>query len=106
MGATYGITFGGLFATVLQIGSTFFPARPAALPLAVKSAYFSAWLPAGSNDNKGGYLPGRWPTFWTYTHAYSRQCWPELFLCRRQYLGWTGLIEFDGKALTWMGAPS
>ena len=44
--------------------STFSPARPPALPLAVKSPYLSTWLAAGSDGGNGGYLPGEWPTFW------------------------------------------
>ena len=44
--------------------SYFSPARPPALPLAVKSPYLSTWLPAGKNGGNGGYLAGEWPTFW------------------------------------------
>jgi hypothetical protein len=55
----------GLFLTAIaQVNSTFTPARPPAIPLAVKNPYLSVWLPAGDNPN-GGYLPGQWPTFWT-----------------------------------------
>jgi len=46
-----------------QSGSTFNPARPPAIPLAVKSPYFSSWLQAGSDGGNGGYLPGKWPQF-------------------------------------------
>jgi hypothetical protein len=46
--------------------STFRPARPPSIPLAVKNPYLSAWLPAGSNGGNGGYLVGERPTFWTY----------------------------------------
>ncbi|KAI8932120.1 hypothetical protein NX059_011005 [Plenodomus lindquistii] len=79
--------FVSLLAAAAHIGSTSFPARPPALPLAVKSPYLSAWLPAGSMDSDGGYLPGRWATFWA-----------------GQDVGWTGLVKVDGKTLTWMGA--
>jgi hypothetical protein len=48
-----------------QTGSTFFPARPPAVPLAVRSPYLSTWLEAGSDGGNGGYLAGEWPTFWT-----------------------------------------
>ncbi|KAF2848167.1 DUF1793-domain-containing protein [Plenodomus tracheiphilus IPT5] len=82
------IIFGEYLVTAAQTGSTFSPARPPALPLAVKSPYFNTWLPAGSNDGNGGYLPGRWPTFYV-----------------GQDIGWTGLIRVDSKTLTWMGAP-
>lgn len=49
--------------------STFSPARPPAIPLAVKSPYMSTWLQAGRDgtgvdSGNGGYLPGEWPTFW------------------------------------------
>ncbi|KAF2260386.1 glutaminase GtaA [Lojkania enalia] len=68
--------------------STFSPARPPSLPLAVKSPYLSTWFPAGSNGGNGGYLPGQWPSFYT-----------------GQITGWTGLIRVDGNTFTWMGAP-
>lgn len=53
---------------VTSIGaqSTFTPARPPALPLAVKSPYLSTWQNAGSDGGNGGYLPGQWPRFWQY----------------------------------------
>ena len=49
--------------------STFSPARPPAIPLAVKSPYLSCWQQAGSDaeaggPGNGGYLAGQWPTFW------------------------------------------
>jgi len=43
---------------------TFSPARPPAIPLAVKSPYLNTWLQAGSEGGNGGYLAGEWPTFW------------------------------------------
>lgn len=46
-------------------GSTFFPARPPAIPLAVKSPYLNTWQNAGSDGGNGGYLAGQWPTFWS-----------------------------------------
>ncbi|KAJ4331030.1 hypothetical protein N0V87_009488 [Didymella glomerata] len=75
-----------LAATSAQ--STFTPARPPSLPLAVKSPYLSTWLPAGSDGDNGGYLPGQWPQFYT-----------------GQVLGWTGLVRVDNETFTWMGAP-
>lgn len=55
-----------LYIVAAQSSSTFTPARPPSLPLAVKSPYLSTWLPAGSDFGNGGYLPGQWPSFWTY----------------------------------------
>ncbi|KAF4222706.1 hypothetical protein CNMCM8980_007868 [Aspergillus fumigatiaffinis] len=68
--------------------STFSPARPPALPLAVKSPYLSTWLSAGSDGGNGGYLAGEWPAFW-----------------EGQINGWAGLIRVDGAVYTWMGLP-
>jgi hypothetical protein len=47
-----------------QDSSTFTPARPPAIPLAVKSPYLNTILNAGSDGGNGGYLAGQWPTFW------------------------------------------
>ncbi|KAL1998449.1 hypothetical protein VTN02DRAFT_6160 [Thermoascus thermophilus] len=68
--------------------SAFIPARPPALPLAVKSPYVNTWLDAGRDGGDGGYLPGQWPVFWT-----------------NQVTGWTGMIRVDGEVYTWMGLP-
>ncbi|KAI4665545.1 uncharacterized protein J4E78_003007 [Alternaria triticimaculans] len=76
------------FTTSAQSSSTFTPARPPSLPLAVKSPYLSTWFPAGSDGGNGGYLPGQWPSFWT-----------------GQILGWTGLVKVDGNTFVWMGKP-
>ncbi|KAF3390622.1 Glutaminase A [Penicillium rolfsii] len=76
------------FVTAIGAQSTFTPARPPALPLAVKSPYLSTWLHAGSTGGNGGYLPGQWPVFW-----------------ENQVTGWCGLIRVDGNAYTWMGLP-
>ncbi|KAL6237071.1 hypothetical protein BDW75DRAFT_249538 [Aspergillus navahoensis] len=75
-------------AILTDAASTFSPARPPALPLAVKSPYLSTWLPAGSDGGNGGYLAGEWPTFWG-----------------GQITGWAGLIRVDGQVYTWMGLP-
>jgi hypothetical protein len=59
----------GLFSILLGVAnavSTFAPARPPAIPLAVKSPYFSTWQQAGSDGGNGGYLAGQWPTFWQW----------------------------------------
>ncbi|KAM5543407.1 hypothetical protein V8D89_002658 [Ganoderma adspersum] len=60
------------------------PFNPAAVPLAVRSPYLSAWLPQGA----GTALSDAWPTFWTGS-----------------ILGWAGLTKVDGQAYIWMGAP-
>ena len=54
-------------STAQQTGaeSTFDPARPPDIPLAVRSPYLSTWQPAGSNGGNGGYLAGQYPSFWT-----------------------------------------
>lgn len=78
-------------AALLKIttaASTFSPARPPALPLAVKSPYFNTYQFAGSDGGNGGYLYGQWPTFWA-----------------GQVTAWTGFIRVDGVTYTWMGAP-
>ncbi|EPS26858.1 Glutaminase A [Penicillium oxalicum] len=69
--------------------STFSPARPPALPLAVKSPYLSTWQDAGRDGGNGGYLAGQWPVFWN-----------------NQVTGWCGLIRVDGTTYTWMGLPN
>ena len=45
--------------------SVFSPARPPAIPLAVRSPYLSTWLNVGSDGGNGGYLAGEWPVHWT-----------------------------------------
>lgn len=59
-------------SSTLQVNSTFSPARPPAIPLAVKNPYLSVWLPAGSKGS--GLLPGQWPSFYTFV-AISKQIW-------------------------------
>ncbi|KAH9853554.1 DUF1793-domain-containing protein [Lenzites betulinus] len=61
------------------------PFNPAAVPLAVRSPYLSAWLPQGA----GTALNGAWPTFWTGS-----------------ILGWAGFVKVDGVAYNWLGDPS
>ena len=52
------------FTTITSAQSSFSPARPPAIPLAVRSPYLSTWLFAGSDGGNGGYLAGEWATFW------------------------------------------
>jgi hypothetical protein len=58
--------FAGLTASLALASaqSTFTPARPPAIPLAVKSPYFHTWQFAGSDGGNGGYLYGQWQQFW------------------------------------------
>ncbi|RYO85211.1 hypothetical protein DL766_009021 [Monosporascus sp. MC13-8B] len=67
--------------------STFSPARPPSIPLAVKSPYLNSWLNVGSDGGNGGYLAGAWPRFWA-----------------QQITGWAGFIRVDGAAYAWLGA--
>lgn len=79
----------GMFVDITKgQSSTFSPARPPAIPLAVKSPYLNTWLQAGQNGGNGGYLAGEWPRFWA-----------------GQVTAWTGMIRVDGTTYTWMGAP-
>ncbi|QQK48227.1 Glutaminase GtaA [Penicillium digitatum] len=76
------------FVSSVGAQSTFSPARPPAIPLAVRSPYLSTWLDVGSDGGNGGYLAGQWPVFW-----------------QNQVTGWAGLIRVDGNTYTWMGLP-
>lgn len=55
---------GFVCASVVAAQGTFSPARPPAIPLAVRSPYLSTWLDVGSDDGDGGTLAGRWAQFW------------------------------------------
>lgn len=74
-----------LLITVIVAQSTFKPARPPAIPLAVRTPYLSTWQAAGSDGGNGGYLAGGWPTFWA-----------------GQVTGWCGMIKVDNEVYTWM----
>ncbi|KAJ6085590.1 hypothetical protein N7499_005219 [Penicillium canescens] len=76
------------FIASIGAQSTFSPARPPSIPLAVRSPYLSTWLNVGSDGGNGGYLAGQWPVFW-----------------QNQVTGWCGLIRVDGNVYTWMGLP-
>ncbi|SMR41291.1 unnamed protein product [Zymoseptoria tritici ST99CH_1E4] len=89
MWAPYLLSSLPLLASLVTAESTFSPARPPAIPLAVKTPYLSTWQKAGSIDGgNGGYLAGEWPTFWAGA-----------------IVGWCGLIKVDGQTYTWMGKP-
>ncbi|KAB8360892.1 hypothetical protein FH972_024625 [Carpinus fangiana] len=75
-------------ASLASAASSFSPARPPAIPLAVKSPYLSAYQAAGLDGGNGGYLAGQFPTFWAGSS-----------------LGWAGLIRVDGTVFTWLGNP-
>ncbi|KAI0402538.1 glutaminase GtaA [Xylaria palmicola] len=87
MGLKDALTGALLFGGVALGVSTFSPARPPAIPLAVKAPYLNTWLNAGSDGGNGGYLAGQWPVFW-----------------QQQITAWTGLIRVDGAVYQWMGA--
>lgn len=72
-------------AVAAQSASTFSPARPPAIPLAVRTPYLSTWQKAGSDGGNGGYLAGQWPSFWA-----------------GQINGWCGMIKVDNTTYTWM----
>ncbi|KAF4625758.1 hypothetical protein G7Y89_g12403 [Cudoniella acicularis] len=76
-------------------GSTFTPARPPAIPLAVRSPYMNTWLEVGSDGGSGGNLAGYWP---------GPQPGPVAGP-NGAVTGWAGLIKVDGTSYTWMGAP-
>ncbi|KAI1303429.1 glutaminase GtaA [Xylaria venustula] len=76
-----------LFSGITLGASTFSPARPPAIPLAVKAPYLNTWLNAGSDGGNGGYLAGEWPVLWT-----------------QHITAWAGLIRVDGAVYQWMGA--
>ncbi|KAI5860315.1 glutaminase A [Durotheca rogersii] len=88
MGLGSVLAWWALFGSLAHAVSTFSPARPPAIPLAVKAPYLNSWLRVGSDGGSGGYLAGSWPTFWT-----------------EQITGWVGFIRVDGKAYNWLGAP-
>ncbi|KAI7602115.1 hypothetical protein KC319_g22356, partial [Hortaea werneckii] len=75
-------------AAVANAQSSFSPARPPALPLAVRSPYLNTNQAAGSDGGNGGYLAGEWPSFWNGAIT-----------------GWTGFIRVDNTTYTWMGNP-
>ncbi|KAI0910006.1 glutaminase GtaA [Ustulina deusta] len=87
MGFKDALTGAFLFGGLAFGASTFSPARPPAIPLAVKAPYLNTWLNAGSDGGNGGYLAGEWPVFWT-----------------QHVTAWTGMIRVDGTAYQWMGA--
>ncbi|KAK2625981.1 hypothetical protein QTJ16_004243 [Diplocarpon rosae] len=89
------ITIAAVFES-LASGSTFSPARPPAIPLAVKSPYMSTWLEVGNN---GGNLAGSWPRFWAGPQPGS------VAGNNGAVTGWAGLIKVDGATYTWMGDP-
>ncbi|KAK2596697.1 hypothetical protein QQS21_006212 [Conoideocrella luteorostrata] len=69
----------------VEADSTYSPARPPAVPLAVRSPYLNVWL-NGQENGPHAVLPGQWPRYW----ATGVQ-------------GWQGFIRVDGKAYNWMG---
>jgi Domain of unknown function (DUF5127)/Domain of unknown function (DUF4965)/Domain of unknown function (DUF1793)/Domain of unknown function (DUF4964) len=72
----------GAHGSPAAVAPVFDPIRPPAVPLAVRSPYLSAWLPA---DNPAG----TWPTFWT-----------------GRTTAMTGIAEIDGTPYLFLGAPN
>ncbi|MFJ2955413.1 glutaminase domain-containing protein [Streptomyces sp. NPDC087270] len=64
------------------VDTVFDPIRPPAVPLAVRSPYLSAWLPASNTA-------GTWPTFWT-----------------GRTTAMTGIAQIDGVPYLFLGAPN
>ncbi|OCH93360.1 hypothetical protein OBBRIDRAFT_725019 [Obba rivulosa] len=62
---------------------------PATIPLAVRSPYFSCWLPMEQNENP----LAQWPQFWNYANNISVQT-----------LGREGLVRVDGTTYQWLGS--
>ncbi|EPT04923.1 hypothetical protein FOMPIDRAFT_1057715 [Fomitopsis schrenkii] len=71
-----------------QTGS--FASSIAAVPLAVRSPYFSAWMPSYNTPN-GTQLVNKWPQFWA----------PETN--PSNILGWAGHIRVDDLTYRWLG---
>lgn len=69
--------------------STFSPARPPAIPLAVKSPYLNTLQFAEHDGGNGVYLYGQWSQFWA-----------------GQTTAWMGMIKVDNTTYTWMGDPT
>jgi hypothetical protein len=63
----------------------FYPLRPPAIPLAVRSPYLSTWISTRNKET----LNGQWPIFWTGAEV-----------------GWAGLIHVDNTTYEWLGYPS
>ncbi|KAF8205102.1 DUF1793-domain-containing protein [Pholiota molesta] len=72
-------------AATTALSWTATPFNPAAVPLAVRSPYLSAWLPQGA----GAALNDVWPTFWN-----------------GQIVGWAGFVKIDGQPFSFLGAPN
>ncbi|KAG5949035.1 hypothetical protein E4U53_006048 [Claviceps sorghi] len=74
-----------LLGSQTRADSTYSPARPPAVPLAVRSPYLNVWLNSPENGGNAT-LPGTWPRFWT-----------------TGIKGWQGFIKVDGENYNWMG---
>lgn len=60
-----------LLGSQTEADSTFSPARPPAVPLAVRSPYLNVWL-NGQENGPHAILPGQWPRYWTYVFSLER----------------------------------
>ncbi|GAO18893.1 hypothetical protein UVI_02046080 [Ustilaginoidea virens] len=77
-----------LLGSRVEADSTYWPARPPALPLAVRNPYLNVWLNKEVNG-PNPILPGQWPRFWT-----------------TGIQGWQGFVKVDGVAYNWMGGAT
>ncbi|TFY62886.1 hypothetical protein EVJ58_g3577 [Rhodofomes roseus] len=59
---------------------------PAAIPLAVRSPYFSTWL----STTNGTAVTNEWPHFWSQANSHNN--------------GWAGLVRVDSITYRWLGA--
>ncbi|KAG6182265.1 hypothetical protein E4U36_003461 [Claviceps purpurea] len=74
-----------LLSSCVDADTTFSPARPPAVPLAVRSPYVNLWA-NGQEDGSHPMLAGQWPRFWT-----------------TGVQAWQGFIMVDGQVYNWMG---
>ncbi|KZT10711.1 uncharacterized protein LAESUDRAFT_643898 [Laetiporus sulphureus 93-53] len=74
------VLFLGISTKGVSSAQTFWPA---AVPLAVRSPYFSAWQATTNGTN----VTNEWPTFWD-----------------NNILGWAGHIRIDNETYRWLGA--
>ncbi|KAL0570895.1 hypothetical protein V5O48_011061 [Marasmius crinis-equi] len=72
------------FLAFLSLTTVCAALQPPAIPLAVRSPFFSSWLPARPGDS----FPSGWPKLWTTNDT----------------VGMGGLMRVDGELYNWLGA--